>query len=103
MGGVPQARHSTRGSPTAFAENVLWREMLGKCERRVSVPPGYLALGDATYALIAVETGGQEPAMEHLSDEELTEANKRWHTLKARLISAIQEGVLVPYGWNRKD
>jgi hypothetical protein len=77
-------------------------DMLVKSERRVSVPPGYLAFGDATSALIAVETGGQEPAMDHLSEEELEEARKRWRALLARLISAIQEGALVPYAWNRK-
>jgi hypothetical protein len=77
-------------------------DMLVKSERRVSVPPGYLAFGDATSALIAVETGGQKPAMDHLSEEELAEAEKQWKALLARLISAIQEGTLVPYAWNRK-
>src|SRR4051812_27256639 len=76
--------------------------MLGKSERRVSVPPGYLAFGDAISALIAAETGGQKPVMEHPSDEERTEADKQWNALLARLISAIQEGTLVPYAWNRK-
>jgi hypothetical protein len=76
--------------------------MLGKSERRDSVPPGYLAFGDATSALIAAETGGQKPVMEHPSDEERAEADKHWNALLARLISAIQEGTLVPYAWNRK-
>jgi hypothetical protein len=76
--------------------------MLVKSERRVSVPPGYLAFGDATSALIAQQTDGQKPIMEPLSDEERTEAEKQWKALLATLISAIQEGTLVPYAWNRK-
>jgi hypothetical protein len=76
---------------------------LGKSERRDSVPADYLSLRDAVSALVAAETSKQTLTIDQMSVEQVVDSRTLYDSLKAKLISAIREGSLIAWAWNRKD
>src|SRR4051812_42287637 len=78
-----------------------------QCSRRDTVPAGYLSFRDGLNALIEVKTSGWFLAVDQLSEEQIEEGRdeegrEQYNALVQELSSAIEDGLLDPWAWNRK-
>jgi hypothetical protein len=66
------------------------------------VPAGYLSFRDGLNTLIEVETSGRCLAVDQPSEEQIEEEREQYKALVQELSSAVEDGLLDPWAWNRK-
>src|SRR5690349_336103 len=73
-----------------------------QCNREDTVPAGYLSLRDGLNVLIEAEIRKRSLAVDQSSEEPSEEEREQYKVLIQKLTSAIKDGLLNSWAWNRK-